>query len=209
MKYTGIQGLLKMFFVILLGFGMLGGIQSMEQKSNKETIVLGGGCFWCIEAVYERIPGIQSAVSGYAGGKTEKPTYEQVSSGLTGHAEVVKVEFDPLKISLKEVLDIFFKAHDPTSKNRQGADVGTQYRSIILYTTDEQKTQVQEYIQDLKDRKVYSKPIVTQIEPLTVFWPAEDYHQDYYDQHPYAGYCRVVIAPKLDKLGLQINSLIK
>uniref|UniRef100_A0A7C3HW79 Peptide methionine sulfoxide reductase MsrA n=1 Tax=Gracilinema caldarium TaxID=215591 RepID=A0A7C3HW79_9SPIR len=181
----------------------------MEQKSNKETIVLGGGCFWCIEAVYERIPGIQSAVSGYAGGKTEKPTYEQVCSGLTGHAEVVKVEFDPSRISLTEVLDIFFKAHDPTSENRQGADVGTQYRSIILYTTDEQKKEVQNYIKDLSDRKFYSKPIVTQVEPLKVFWPAEDYHQDYYELHPYAGYCRIVIAPKLDKLGLPINSLIK
>ena len=209
MKYTGIQGLLRMFFVILLGLGILGGIQGMEQKSNKETIVLGGGCFWCIEAVYERIPGIQSAVSGYAGGKTEKPTYEQVCSGLTGHAEVVKVEFDPSRISLTEVLDIFFKAHDPTSENRQGADVGTQYRSIILYTRDEQKKQVQDFIKDLSDRKVYSKPIVTQVEQLKVFWPAEDYHQDYYELHPYAGYCRIVIAPKLDKLGLPINSLIK
>jgi peptide-methionine (S)-S-oxide reductase len=209
MKYTGLQGLQRIFFVIMLGLGILGGIHGMEQKSNKETIVLGGGCFWCIEAVYERIPGIQSAVSGYAGGKTEKPTYEQVCSGLTGHAEVVKVEFDPSRISLTEVLDIFFKAHDPTSENRQGADVGTQYRSIILYTTDEQKKAVQNYIKDLSDRRVYSKPIVTQVEPLKVFWTAEDYHQDYYEQHPYAGYCRIVIAPKLDKLGLPINSLIK
>jgi methionine-S-sulfoxide reductase len=209
MKYTGLQGLQRIFFVIMLGLGILGEIHGMEQKSNKETIVLGGGCFWCIEAVYERIPGIQSAVSGYAGGKTEKPTYEQVCSGLTGHAEVVKVEFDPSRISLTEVLDIFFKAHDPTSENRQGADVGTQYRSIILYTTDEQKKAVQNYIKDLSDRRVYSKPIVTQVEPLKVFWTAEDYHQDYYEQHPYAGYCRIVIAPKLDKLGLSINSLIK
>jgi methionine-S-sulfoxide reductase len=209
MKYTGRQGLQRIFFVIMLGLGILGEIHGMEQKSNKETIVLGGGCFWCIEAVYERIPGIQSAVSGYAGGKTEKPTYEQVCSGLTGHAEVVKVEFDPSRISLTEVLDIFFKAHDPTSENRQGADVGTQYRSIILYTTDEQKKAVQNYIKDLSDRRVYSKPIVTQVEPLKVFWTAEDYHQDYYEQHPYAGYCRIVIAPKLDKLGLSINSLIK
>lgn len=188
---------------------MGGNAKGMEQKNNRETIVLGGGCFWCIEAVYERIDGIKSAVSGYAGGKTENPTYEQVCSGLTGHAEVVKIEFDPSKINFTEVMDIFFKAHDPTSENRQGADVGTQYRSIILYTTDAQKEQIQEYISNLTARRVYSKPIVTQVEPLTVFWPAEDYHQNYYEQHPYAGYCRVVIAPKLDKLGLPINSLIK
>ena len=174
-----------------------------------ETIILGGGCFWCIEAVYERIHGIESAVSGYAGGTTEHPTYEQVCTGLTGHAEVVKVTFDPSTISLKKVLDIFFKAHDPTSENRQGADVGTQYRSIILYTNDEQKKQVENYINELTERNVYSKPIVTQVEPLKVFWPAEDYHQNYYEQHPFAGYCRIVIAQKLDKLGLPINSLIK
>lgn len=205
----GISRLLRVLLLFMLGLGMGGNAKGMEQKNNRETIVLGGGCFWCIEAVYERIDGIKSAVSGYAGGKTENPTYEQVCSGLTGHAEVVKIEFDPSKINFTEVMDIFFKAHDPTSENRQGADVGTQYRSIILYTTDAQKEQIQEYISNLTARRVYSKPIVTQVEPLTVFWPAEDYHQNYYEQHPYAGYCRVVIAPKLDKLGLPINSLIK
>lgn len=205
----GISRLLRVLLVFMLGLGIGGNAKGMEQKNNRETIVLGGGCFWCIEAVYERIDGIESAVSGYAGGKTENPTYEQVCSGLTGHAEVVKIEFDPSKINFTEVMDIFFKAHDPTSENRQGADVGTQYRSIILYTTDDQKEQIQEYISNLTARRVYSKPIVTQVEPLTVFWPAEDYHQNYYEQHPYAGYCRVVIAPKLDKLGLPINSLIK
>lgn len=209
MEYMRLKGMKKALIISIFILLNLGGMGAMEQKRKNESIVLGGGCFWCIEAVYERINGIESAVSGYAGGTTEHPTYEQVCSGLTGHAEVVKIEYDTSKISFKEILDIFFKAHDPTSENRQGADVGTQYRSIILYTTEDQKHQIQQYIQDLTNRKVYSKPIVTHIEPLKVFWPAEDYHQNYYEQHPYAGYCRIVIAPKLDKLGLPINSLLK
>lgn len=181
----------------------------MEHNDNLNSIVLGGGCFWCIEAVYERIDGIESAVSGYAGGETENPSYEQVSSGLTGHAEVVKLTFDSSKITLEEILEIFFKAHDPTLENRQGADVGTQYRSIILYTNDTQKELILKYINHLSLSKIYSKPIVTQVEKLKTFWPAEVYHQDYYERHPYAGYCRIVIAPKLDKLGLPLDSLIK
>lgn len=203
------QWLRRGLLISILSLVSLGGTNGMEPIAHKETIVLGGGCFWCIEAVYERIHGIESAISGYAGGTTEYPTYEQVCTGLTGHAEVVKIEFDPIKITLIEILDIFFKAHDPTSENRQGADVGTQYRSIILYTNDEQKKQVMDFITNLTNRKVYTKPIVTKVEPLKIFWPAEDYHQNYYERHPYAGYCRVVIAPKLDKLGLPINSLIK
>lgn len=195
--------------LLLLVTGITIGVGAMEHNDNLDSIVLGGGCFWCIEAVYERIDGIESAVSGYAGGETENPSYEQVSSGLTGHAEVVKLTFDSSKITLEEILEIFFKAHDPTLENRQGADVGTQYRSIILYTNDSQKEPILKYVNHLSLSKIYSKPIVTQVEKLKTFWPAEVYHQDYYERHPYAGYCRIVIAPKLDKLGLPLDSLIK
>jgi len=181
----------------------------MTKTNRVEKLVLGGGCFWCIEAVFDRIDGIVSTEVGYAGGNRENPTYEQVSTGLTGHAEVVKVEFDPSKISLSRVLDIFFEAHDPTTENRQGADVGTQYRSIILYTDESQRVPIEEKIKELDLHKKYDKPVVTQVGALKKFWPAEPYHQRYYEQHPYAGYCRVVINPKLQKLGLSPESLIK
>ena len=165
-----------------------------------ETIALGGGCFWCIEAVYKRIDGITDVTSGYAGGETKNPTYEEVCTGRTGHAEVVRVEFDPGVIGVDEVLKRFFASHDPTTLNRQGNDVGTQYRSIVLYETDEQR-QAAERIRDEVDREL-SGSVVTQIEPLDAFYPAEDYHQDYFDNNPNAGYCRLIIAPKLKKLGI-------
>ena len=164
-----------------------------------QTIVLGGGCFWCLEALYRRLDGVVAVESGYAGGTTAHPTYQQICTGTTGHAEVVKVEFDPAVITLEQVLEFFWKAHDPTTLNRQGADVGTQYRSIILVDGDEQrraatdsKSQAQEH---------FPNPVVTQIEPLEVFYPAEDYHRDYYEQNSRQGYCRMVIEPKLAKLG--------
>ncbi|HOV39832.1 MAG TPA: peptide-methionine (S)-S-oxide reductase MsrA [Spirochaetales bacterium] len=164
------------------------------------TIVLGGGCFWCMEAVYERIEGVIDVISGYAGGSVKNPTYEQVSTGQTGHAEVVQITYHKAKVSLEKILDIFWKSHDPTTLNRQGADVGHQYRSIILYKTDTEKkiaeaskNKAQQYIQ---------VPIVTEIVPLTGFFQAEEYHQDYYRKNPYAGYCTFVIRPKLEKLGL-------
>lgn len=163
-------------------------------------ITLGGGCFWCIEAVYKRIDGVLSARSGYAGGHVENPTYEQVCSGTTGHAEVVQVEFDENVISLDEVLNVFWKAHDPTSKDRQGADVGPQYRSVILYETDEQR-QIAERSRDAVSATL-NKTVVTEINPLEKFYEAEPYHQDYFENNPTAGYCRVVIQPKLKKLGM-------
>ncbi|MFW5743738.1 MAG: peptide-methionine (S)-S-oxide reductase MsrA [Spirochaetota bacterium] len=165
-----------------------------------ETITLGGGCFWCIEAVYKRIDGIIDVTSGYAGGETKNPSYEEVCTGRTGHAEVVRVEFDPDVIGRDEVLRRFFASHDPTTLNRQGNDVGTQYRSIVLYETDEQR-QAAERIRDEVDREL-SGSVVTQIEPLKAFYPAEAYHQDYFDKNPNAGYCRLIIAPKLKKLGI-------
>lgn len=165
-----------------------------------ETITLGGGCFWCIEAVYKRIDGITGVTSGYAGGETKNPTYEDVCTGRTGHAEVVRVEFDPAVIKVDEVLRRFFASHDPTTLNRQGNDVGTQYRSIVLYENDEQR-RAAERIRDEVDRELSGK-VVTQIEPLEAFYPAESYHQDYFDTNPNAGYCRLIIAPKLKKLGI-------
>lgn len=165
-----------------------------------ETITLGGGCFWCIEAVYKRIDGITDVTSGYAGGETKNPTYEEVCTGRTGHAEVVRVEFDPGVIGVDEVLRTFFASHDPTTLNRQGNDVGTQYRSVVLYETDEQR-QAAERIRDEVDREISGK-VVTTVEPLETFYPAEDYHQDYFDTNPNAGYCRLIIAPKLKKLGI-------
>ncbi|MFW6288718.1 MAG: peptide-methionine (S)-S-oxide reductase MsrA [Spirochaetota bacterium] len=166
----------------------------------KETITVGGGCFWCIEAVYKRMDGITDVTSGYAGGSVAEPTYEEVCSGKTGHAEVVRVEFDTDRISLEAVLRQFFRSHDPTTVNRQGNDVGSQYRSIILYENERQR-EIAETIRDEVSESLGGK-VVTTIEPLKKFTPAEDYHQDYFDKNPNAGYCRMIIAPKLQKLGI-------
>jgi peptide-methionine (S)-S-oxide reductase len=173
---------------------------SMADPERTEVAVLAGGCFWCVEAVYERIGGVVSAVSGYTGGSVENPGYNAVVTGRTGHAEAVRIEYDPDVISYAEILNIFWRAHDPTTLNRQGADVGTQYRSAIFYTDESQKKTAEESLEQAGS--LYDSEIVTEISPLGVFYPAEDYHQDYFAQNPNAGYCRVVIAPKLDKLGL-------
>jgi peptide-methionine (S)-S-oxide reductase len=169
--------------------------------NETKLATLGGGCFWCLEAVYTRTDGVTSVTSGYAGGSTENPTYEQVCSGATGHAEVVQIEYDPEVISYRKILDLFWRSHDPTTLNRQGADVGTQYRSIILYHDEEQKKEAE---QSLKAAQTdYNSPIVTHIEPLQHFYPAEEYHQDYYAKNPTRGYCVMVIRPKLKKLGIK------
>jgi methionine-S-sulfoxide reductase len=171
-----------------------------QNMSNIQSIILGGGCFWCLEAAFQEVPGVTKVVSGYAGGVSPDPSYEQVCSGKTGHAEVVLVEFDTDKTSLDQILYLFWKLHDPTSLNKQGHDVGTQYRSCIFYTTDEQLQKIEEQIKILEDEHIYDNPIVTQVEKLTQFYRAEDYHQNYYKQHPEQGYCQLVIAPKLNKL---------
>lgn len=163
-----------------------------------DSLVLGGGCFWCTEAAYELKPGVLAVTSGYAGGKTKNPTYKQVTQGDTGHAEVVKIDFDPAKVSLEELLAFFWKIHDPTQVGGQGADHGPQYRSIILYADDTQKAAAEKSRDEAA--KKWDKPLTTEIVPLTRFWPAEEYHQDYYAKNPTAGYCRIVIKPKLDKL---------
>ncbi len=175
-------------------------IQKEVLNSNLDFIILGGGCFWCVEGAYERLKGIKKVVSGYAGGKVKNPSYEAVCSGVTGHAEVVKIIFDPTIISLQEILDVFWTVHDPTTLNRQGNDVGTQYRSIILYANTEQKSQVQQAIAQLKDSKKFTNPIVTQVVPLTVFYSAEKYHQDYYDNNKSQPYCLYVVKPKIEKV---------
>lgn len=166
---------------------------------NKQTIILGGGCFWCVEALYRRLDGVIAVESGYAGGNTENPTYQEVCTGGTGHAEVVRVTFDAEKISLRKIIDFFWRAHDPTTLNRQGADIGTQYRSIILYTDESQRQTAEESMAAAQGD--FSDPIVTTIEPADAFYPAEAYHQRFYEENPRQGYCRVVIEPKLKKLG--------
>lgn len=166
--------------------------------TKTETLVLGGGCFWCVEAAYELVPGVVSAESGYAGGKRPNPTYEQVCTGATGHAEVVKITFDPAKVGRAELVDFFWNIHDPTTLNRQGADHGTQYRSVIYYTDDAEKALI-ETSRD-KANLAWNGKIVTEISKLPEFYVAETYHQDYYKKNPQAGYCQVVIKPKIEKL---------
>jgi len=167
---------------------------------RRELTTLGGGCFWCIEAVFSPLKGVEKVESGYSGGTSANPTYEQVSAGTTGHAEVVQVTFDPEVISFKEILEIFFATHDPTTLDRQGADVGPQYRSVIFYHDDEQKATALQAIKELSEEKVWDAPIVTKIEPFRAFYRAEDYHSDYFKSHPEQAYCRLVIAPKIAKL---------
>lgn len=163
-----------------------------------EKATFGAGCFWCVEAVFERLDGVQSVVSGYAGGTKEHPTYEEVCSGRTGHAEVAQITFDPAKVSYEQLLGLFWKSHDPTTLNRQGADVGTQYRSVIFYHDERQKDTAEHSKQHAKS--MFADPIVTEIQPLTTFYEAENYHQDYYRNNANAPYCRMVIKPKLEKL---------
>lgn len=164
-----------------------------------ETATLGGGCFWCLEAVFEQLRGVERVVSGYAGGDAPQPTYEEVCTGTTNHAEVVQVTFDSEILSYRDLLTVFFSMHDPTTLNRQGADVGTQYRSVIFTRSPEQERTARAHIDELGAAGIWERPVVTQVEPVPTFYPAEDYHQGYFRRHPTQGYCQVVIAPKLAK----------
>ena len=170
----------------------------MEQQ-EREAATLGGGCFWCLEAVYEQLRGVERVESGYAGGHVPSPTYEQVCAGTTGHAEVVQVTFDPRVVSFREILEVFFTIHDPTTPDRQGADVGPQYRSAVFYHSREQEETTERVIGELEQQGVWSDPIVTQVAPLTEFYPAEAYHREYYRRNSGQPYCQVVIAPKVAK----------
>ena len=171
------------------------------EELNSAT--LGGGCFWCLEAVYTRLDGVKSVVSGYAGGNVENPTYEQVCTGETSHAEVVKINYDPNKTSFETLLEWFWRCHDPTTLNRQGGDIGTQYRSVIYYENENQKSIAHKSKIDADSSGIFENPIVTGIHALDVFYPAEDYHHDYYNKNPDAGYCAYIIRPKLEKLKLE------
>jgi peptide-methionine (S)-S-oxide reductase len=175
----------------------------------KEVATLAGGCFWCLEAVYDQLRGVEDVVSGYSGGRRPNPTYEQVCSGATGHAEVVQVTFDPQEISYREVLGVFFAIHDPTTPNRQGADVGTQYRSAIFYHSPEQKAAAEEVIAELGAAGLWPRPIVTQVTPFEAFYPAEEYHQEYFARNPNQGYCQAVVAPKVAKFRKQFLDRLK
>src|SRR5207302_4481167 len=174
-----------------------------------QTAVLGGGCFWCLEAVYNELRGVEHVISGYAGGSLPIPSYEAVCGGRTGHAEVVQVAFDPEVISYREILEVFFTIHDPTTLNRQGADVGTQYRSIILYASPEQEATARSVIEETTASGIWHSPMVTQVEPLERFYPAEGYHQNYFEQNPYQPYCQVIIAPKVAKVRQKYLSRLK
>ena len=171
----------------------------MSIAGEREVATLGGGCFWCLDGIYRQLKGVESVVSGYAGGAKPNPSYREVCGGNTGHAEVVQITFDPSQISYRDLLDVFFTIHDPTTQDRQGGDIGTQYRSIILTHSDEQARVAREAIADVTAEGVWDDPIVTQIEPLTTFYPAESYHQDYFANNPNQPYCQVVIAPKVAK----------
>jgi peptide-methionine (S)-S-oxide reductase len=164
-----------------------------------ELVTFGSGCFWCTEAIFQQLKGVETVVSGYSGGYVENPSYEQVTTGRTGHAEVCQIQFDPKQISFEDILEVFFSTHDPTTLNRQGNDVGTQYRSVIFYHSEEQKETAERVKAELDKSRTWKNPIVTEIVPFKKFYPAEDYHQNYFRNNPNQGYCRMVIAPKLDK----------
>jgi peptide-methionine (S)-S-oxide reductase len=177
--------------------------------ANEQTAYFGGGCFWCIEAVFNRLRGVKQAVSGYMGGHVDKPTYRQVCNGDTGHVEVVRVIFDPSEITFRDLLEVFFSMHDPTTLNRQGNDVGDQYRSVIFYTSDEQEREAEETIAALTEAKAFPEPIVTAVEPATTFFEAEGYHQEYFDNNRTQPYCQFVIAPKLKKFEKQFGEKMR
>jgi len=189
---------LFLFFIVLssIALAQKGTIMSQQEKAT-----LGAGCFWCVEAVFERLPGVQSVVAGYAGGAKKNPTYEEVCNGTTGHAEVAQITYDPAVISFEKLLEVYWKAHDPTTMNRQGADVGTQYRSVIFYEGEIQKGVAERSKNEAQ--KMFDDPVVTEIQPLKEFYKAENYHQDYYKNNPNAPYCTFVIRPKLKKLKLE------
>lgn len=177
--------------------------------TRREIATLAGGCFWCLEAVYDQLRGVDDVVSGYTGGTVPNPTYNLVCSGTTGHAEAVQITFDPGVISFRDLLDIFFTIHDPTTLNRQGADIGTQYRSAIFYHTPEQQAAAERVIKDLTAARVWSDPIVTEVVPFQAFYPAEAYHQEYFAKNPAQGYCRMVVAPKVAKFRKQHLARLK
>lgn len=181
----------------------------LSSSAQKETATFGNGCFWCTEAIFKSLKGVETVESGYSGGKIKNPTYREVCSGLTGHAEVIQITFNPSVITYDELLEVFWETHDPTTPNRQGADVGTQYRSAVFYHTPEQKQAAEKYKAELNRQNVYNKPVVTEITAFDKFYKAEDYHQNYYANNPTQGYCQIVIVPKLEKFRKVFKDKIK
>ncbi len=184
-------------------------MSQIQETLGKQVATLGGGCFWCTEAVFDDLKGVEHVESGYSGGTVANPTYPQVCTGTTGHAEVVQITFDPKVISFKQLLQVFFTVHDPTTLNRQGADVGTQYRSVIFYHDDEQKRVAEQVIKEIEAEKIWDAPIVTELAPAKAFYTAEDYHQEYFQNNPNQPYCRVVIAPKVAKFRQHYREQLK
>jgi peptide-methionine (S)-S-oxide reductase len=174
-----------------------------------EVVLFGGGCFWCTEAVFKMLKGVVSVTPGYAGGTKPNPTYDEVSTGRTGHAEVTRIEYDPAHVSFRTLMTVFFASHDPTTPNRQGSDVGTQYRSIILYTTAKQKEEAEAFIREMEASTREGSPVVTEVQPLATFYEAEQYHRDYFAQHPEAAYCQLVVSPKVEKVQKAFAELLK
>ncbi|BCY28594.1 peptide methionine sulfoxide reductase MsrA [Flavobacterium okayamense] len=181
----------------------------MNIQEGKEVATFAGGCFWCTEAIFQEVKGVEKVVSGYTGGFIKNPAYREVCNGTTGHAEAIQITFNPELVSYEDLLEIFFGTHDPTTLNRQGADVGTQYRSEVFYHSEAQKEKAEQYIQWIEKEQLYSNPIVTKVSPASEFYAAEEYHQDYYSQNSQQGYCQMVIAPKLEKLRKYYQSKLK
>ncbi len=202
---------MKYILSIVTIFLMLIGYQESysQKRKNMEIATFGSGCFWCTEAIFHRLKGVEKVVSGYSGGKIKNPNYQQVCTGETGHAEVIQITYNPEIISYKELLEVFWQTHDPTTLNRQGADVGTQYRSVIFYHTTEQKELAEIYKKKLEDENIYDKPIVTEISEFDIFYKAEDYHQDYYEHNRGQGYCNFIITPKIEKFKKVFENKLK
>lgn len=201
----------RLLILLVILFTQIYSIQTYAMNSSEkmDTITLGAGCFWCTEAVFQQIKGVVSVTSGYSGGKISNPTYREVSSGLTGHAEVIQLVYDKSVISLEDILKVFFRTHNPTTLNRQGADVGTQYRSAIFYHTDAQRKIAEKVKQNLNEAAIWEDSIVTEITPFKAFYKAEEYHQNYYNNNPNQGYCQFVIVPKLEKFNQLFEELKK
>lgn len=214
---------MKSIFVLLISLGALScqssdkkisaeknkAINTMNEQKGLQVATVAGGCFWCTEALFLELKGVKKVVSGYTGGTVKNPTYKEVCTGTTGHAEAIEITFDPGQISYEDILEVFFATHDPTTLNRQGADVGTQYRSEIFYHDQAQKKAAENFIKLLNDQNIYGKNVVTKVSQATTFYPAEDYHQDYYNQNKSQPYCMAVINPKLDKLRKNYKSMLK
>jgi len=214
---------MKSIFVLLISLGALScqssdkkisaeknkAINTMNEQKGLQVATVAGGCFWCTEALFLELKGVKKVVSGYTGGMVKNPTYKEVCTGTTGHAEAIEITFDPTQISYEDILEVFFATHDPTTLNRQGADVGTQYRSEIFYHDEAQKKAAENFIKLLNDQNIYGKNVVTKISQATTFYPAEEYHQDYYNQNKSQPYCMAVINPKLDKLRKNYKSMLK